>query len=75
MKDLAHVKLKQLSEESNQKIANSKQVIDQQLRLFKDNLIKSEDKTQEILFRFEKSHATKIQEVKNQTEFKIRQHQ
>jgi hypothetical protein len=74
MKDLTDVKLKQLSEESNLKMINLKQVIDKQLSLFKDNLIKSEDMTQEILQRVEKSLASKIQEVKNQTQLKIGQH-
>ena len=41
MKDLADVKLKQLSEENNRNMANFKQVIDQQLRIANDNLIKS----------------------------------
>ena len=49
MKDLADVKFKQVSEDSNRKIANFKQEIDQQLRLANDNLIKSEEKTKEIL--------------------------
>ena len=49
MKDFADVKLKQVSEDGNRKIANFEQEIDQQLRLANDNLIKSEDKTKEIL--------------------------
>jgi hypothetical protein len=49
MKDLADVKFKQVSEDGNRKIATFKQEIDQQLRLATDNLIKSEDKTKEIL--------------------------
>ena len=49
MKDLADVKLKQVSDDSNRMIANIKQEIDQQLRLANDNLIKSEEKTKEIL--------------------------
>jgi hypothetical protein len=49
MKDLADVKLKQMSEDFNRKIANFKQEIDHHLRLANDNLIKSEDKTKEIL--------------------------
>ena len=49
MKDLADVKFKQVSEDSNRMIANIKQDIDQQLRLVNNNLIKSEEKTKEIL--------------------------
>jgi negative regulator of sigma E activity len=49
MKDLTDVKFKQVSEDTSRKIANFKQEIDQQLRLSNDNLIKSEDKTKEIL--------------------------
>jgi NurA-like 5'-3' nuclease len=49
MKDLTEVKLKQVSEDVDRKMANFKQLIDQQLRLVNDNLIKSEDKTKEIL--------------------------
>ena len=45
MKDLADVKFKQVSEDSNRMIANIKLDIDQQLRLANDNLSKSEDKT------------------------------
>jgi negative regulator of sigma E activity len=71
MKDLADVKFKQVFEDCNRKIANFKQDIDQQLRLTNDNLIKSEDKTKEIILRVEKALASKIQELKDQTEFKI----
>ena len=71
MKDLTEVKLKQAYEEVDRKMANFKQQIDQQLRLTNDNLIKSEDKTKDILQRVERTHASKIQEVKDQTEFKI----
>jgi hypothetical protein len=49
MKDLTEVKLKQSSEDVDRKMANFKQVIDQQLRLANDNLIKSEDKTKEFV--------------------------
>ena len=49
MKDLADVKFKQVSEDASRKIAKMKQEIDQQLRLASDNLIKSEEKTKEIL--------------------------
>ena len=49
MKDLADVKIKQVTEDGNRSIANFKQEIDQQFRLANDNLIKSEDKTKEIL--------------------------
>ena len=49
MKDLTEVKLKQSSEDFDRKMANFKQVIDQQFRLANDNLIKSEYKTIEIL--------------------------
>ena len=46
-------------------------MIDQQLRLANDNLIKSEDKTKDILQRVERTHASKIQEVKDHSELKI----
>ena len=49
MKDLTEVKFKQASEDVDRKLANFKQVIDQQLRLANDNLIKSEDKTKEFV--------------------------
>ena len=49
MKDLADDKFKQVSEDSNRMIANIKQEIDQQLRLANNNLIKSEEKTKEIV--------------------------
>jgi hypothetical protein len=49
MKELADVKFKHVSEDGNRKIANFKQEIDQQLRLANNNLIKSEEKTKEIL--------------------------
>ena len=49
MKDLADVKFKQVFDDSNRMIANIKQDIDQQLRLANNNLIKSEEKTKEIL--------------------------
>ena len=49
MKNLADVKIKQVSEDGNRTIANFIQEIDQQFRLANDNLIKSEDKTKEIL--------------------------
>ena len=60
MKDLTEVKLKQASEDVDQKMANFKQVIDQQLRLANDNIIKSEDKTNEILQRVERAHSSNI---------------
>ena len=71
MKEFTELKLKQASEDVDRKMANFKQVIDQQLRLANDNLIKSEDKFKEILQRVERDHANKIQEVKDHTEFKI----
>jgi negative regulator of sigma E activity len=63
MKDLADVKFKQVSEDGNRKIATFKQEIDQQLRLANDNLIRSEDKTKDM-----------IQELYELTESKIGQH-
>jgi ElaB/YqjD/DUF883 family membrane-anchored ribosome-binding protein len=71
MKDLADVKLKEVSEHGNRKIANFKQEIDQQLRLVKDNRNKSEAKTKEILNGVEQFFASHIQEVKDQTECMI----
>ena len=71
MKNLAEIKLKQLSVEGDRKLSILKQEIDKQLRLVNDNLIKSEGKTKDILERVEKAQAARIQEVKDQTEFKI----
>jgi cell division GTPase FtsZ len=62
---LAEIKLKQLSEDGDRKLSILKQAIDQQLRLANDNLIKSENKTKDLLERFEKAQASKIQEVKD----------
>jgi hypothetical protein len=45
MKDMEEIKLKELSEDCNRKIASLNQEIDQQFRLANDNLSKSEDKT------------------------------
>jgi hypothetical protein len=53
-----------MSEEGDRKLSVLKQEIDQQLRLVSENLIKSEDKTKDILERLEKAQAGKIQEVK-----------
>ena len=61
---MSEVKLKQMSEEGDRKLSVLKQEIDQQLRLVSENLIKSEDKTKDILERLEKAQAVKIQEVK-----------
>jgi cell division GTPase FtsZ len=55
MRDLAEVKLKQVSEECDQKLSKLKQETDQQLRLANENLIKSEDKTKDILERVEQA--------------------
>ena len=60
-----------MSQDGDRKISILKQEIDQQLRLVSENLIKSEDKNKDILERVEKAQAGKIQEVKEQTEFKI----
>ena len=49
LKDLAEVKLKQVSEDGDRNLSKLKQEIDQQLRLANDNIIKSEHKTKEIL--------------------------
>jgi hypothetical protein len=73
IKDLAEVKLKQVSEDGDKNLSKLKQEINQQFRLASDNLIKSEEKTKDILYRADKESATKIQEVKDQTEFKIGQ--
>jgi cell division GTPase FtsZ len=62
---LAEIKLKQLSEDGDRKLSILKQAIDQQLRLANDNLIKSENKAKDLLERFEKAQASKIQEVKD----------
>jgi len=62
---LAEIKLKQLSEDGDRKLSILKQAIDQQLRLANDNLIKSENKTKDLLERVEKAQASKIQEVKD----------
>jgi len=70
---LAEVKFKQVSEEGDLKLSKLKQEIDQQLRLANDNIIKGENMTKDILEKVEKAQASKIQEVKDQTEFKIGQ--
>jgi cell division GTPase FtsZ len=71
---LVEVKLKQLSEDGDRKLSMLKQKIDQQIRLANDNIIKTENKTKDILERDEKAQTRRIQEVKDQTEFKIAQH-
>jgi hypothetical protein len=53
-----------MSQDGDRKISILKQEIDQQLRLVSENLIKSEDKTKDILEKVEKAQAGKIQEVK-----------
>jgi hypothetical protein len=60
MKDLADVKLKQVSEDGDRNLSKLKQDIDQQLRLVNDNIIKSENKTKEVLEKVEKAQASKI---------------
>ena len=70
---MAEVKFKQVSEEGDLKLSKLKQEIDQQLRLANDNIIKGENMTKDILEKVEKAQASKIQEVKDQTEFKIGQ--
>jgi hypothetical protein len=62
---MAEVKLKQMSEDGDRKLSILKQEIDQQLRLANDNIIKSENKTKDLLERVEKAQASKIQEVKD----------
>ena len=57
---MEEIKLKQLSEDCDRKIASLNKEIDQQLRLANDKLSKSEEKTQEILWNVEKSNASKI---------------
>ena len=68
---MAEIKLKQISEEGDLKLSILKQEIDKQLRLVNENVIKSEDKTKDILERVEKAQAARIQEFKDQVEFKI----
>jgi hypothetical protein len=68
---LAEIKLKQISEDSDRRLSILKQEIDQELRLVNENAIKSEAKTKDIVDRIEKAQAARIQEVKDQTEFKI----
>ena len=68
---MAEIKLKQISEEGDRKLSILKQEIDKQLRLVNENVIKSEDKTKDILERVEKAQAARIQDVKDQIEFKI----
>ena len=68
---MAEIKLKQISEEGDQKLSILKQEIDKQLRLVNENVIKSEDKTKDILERVENAQAARIQEVKDLIEFKI----
>ena len=60
MKDLADVKLKQVSGDGDRNLSKLKQEIDQQLRLVNDNIIKSENKTKEVLEKVEKAQASKI---------------
>jgi len=62
-KDLAEVKLKQVSEDGDLKLSYIKQEIDQQIRLANDKIIKSEDKIKEDLERVDKAQANKIQEI------------
>jgi len=49
IKDLGEIKLKEISEDCNRKMATFKQAIDHKIRLANENLIKIEDKTKEIL--------------------------
>ena len=60
MKDLAEVKLKQVSEDGDRNLSKLKQEIDKQLRLANDNIIKSENKTKEVIEKVEKVQASKI---------------
>ena len=60
IKDLAQVKLKQVSEDGDRNLSKLKQEIDQQLRLANDNIIISENKTKEVLEKVEKAQASKI---------------
>ena len=72
--DLAEVKLKKVSEDCDKKLLNQKQENDQQLRIAHDNLIKKiDDKTKEILQKAEESQISKLQEAKDQIQFKIDQ--
>ena len=65
MKDLAEVKVKQVSEDGDQNLSKLKQEIYQQFQLINDNIIKSENKTKDILERVEKAQTNNIQEVKD----------
>jgi len=49
IKDLGEIKLKEISEDCNRKMATFMQAIDHKISLTNENLIKSEDKTKEIL--------------------------
>ena len=65
MKDLAEVKVKQVSEDGDQNLSKLKQEIYHQFQLINDNIIKSENKTKDILERVEKAQTNNIQEVKD----------
>ena len=62
---MSEVKLKHMYEDGDRNLSILKQEIDQQLRLANDNIIKSENKTKDLLERVEKAQASKIQEVKD----------
>jgi cell division GTPase FtsZ len=57
---LAEVKLKQVSEDGDRNLSKLKQEIDHQLRLANDNIIKSENKTKEVIEKIEKAQTSKI---------------
>ena len=58
--------MKQVSEDGDRNLSKLKQdIVDQQLRLANDNIIKSENKTKDILEKVEKAQTSKIQEVKD----------
>ena len=63
-----------MSEDGDRKLSILKQEIDQQLRLANDNLIRSEEKTKNVVDRIEKAQAARIQKLYEMTEFKISQH-
>jgi hypothetical protein len=60
---MSEVKIKQISEDSDRKLSILKKEIDHQLLLANESIIKSENKTKDILERVEKAQVSKIQEV------------
>jgi len=71
IKDLTEVKIKLVSEYCDQNLSKLKQEIDQQLLIANENLIKSEEKSENILEIVKNAQASNNQEIKDHTEFKI----